>query len=238
MNGPCQLAGRFEDRFLALPRELLISVLQDHQRYFPVEGADGRLLPWFITVSNVASTRHGRGARRQRTRGAPAPVRCGRSSGRRIARRRWPARLAQLDTVTFQAQLGSIGDKVRRIAPLARAIAARIDGDGAQAERAALLGQVRPGHSPRRRIPRAAGHHGAATTRPPMASPRKFRRPLPSTTSPAARAMTRPCRRPDWRSRSPIALRYPHRHLRHRPEAQRHEGSLRAATARPSASAA
>jgi glycyl-tRNA synthetase beta chain len=53
---PVPLAGRFEERFLTLPRELLISVLQDHQRYFPVAGADGRLLPWFVTVSNIDST--------------------------------------------------------------------------------------------------------------------------------------------------------------------------------------
>jgi glycyl-tRNA synthetase beta chain len=49
------------------------------------------------------------------------------------------ARVAALDAVTFQAQLGSIGDKVRRIAPLARTIAARIGGDGELAERAATL---------------------------------------------------------------------------------------------------
>ena len=135
---PVPLAGRFEDRFLALPRELLISVLQDHQRYFPVAGADGRLLPWFITVSNVDSR----------------DMNVVRAGNERVVRprlsdaaffweqdRRAPlaSRLAQLDAVTFQAQLGSIGDKVRRIAPLARAIAARIDGDGALAERAALL---------------------------------------------------------------------------------------------------
>ncbi|MEO8316440.1 MAG: glycine--tRNA ligase subunit beta, partial [Pseudomonadota bacterium] len=52
---PVPLFGRFEERFLALPRELLISVLQDHQRYFPVEDAAGKLLPLFITVSNVES---------------------------------------------------------------------------------------------------------------------------------------------------------------------------------------
>jgi len=135
---PVPLAGRFEDRFLALPRELLVSVLQDHQRYFPVEGADGKLLPWFITVSNVAST-------------DMSVVRAG---NERVVRPRlsdaaffWEqdrksplaSRLAQLDAVTFQAQLGSIGDKVRRVAPLARAIAARIGGEGALAERAAQL---------------------------------------------------------------------------------------------------
>src|SRR6516164_743428 len=52
---PVALAGRFEERFLALPREVLISTLEDHQRYFPVEDAAGKLLPAFITVSNIAS---------------------------------------------------------------------------------------------------------------------------------------------------------------------------------------
>ncbi|MEO6368484.1 MAG: glycine--tRNA ligase subunit beta, partial [Steroidobacteraceae bacterium] len=138
VDWPVPLAGRYEDRFLALPRELLISVLQDHQRYFPVEDASGRLLPWFITVSNVDST----------------DISVVRKGNERVVRPRlsdaaffWEqdrklplaARLPQLDTVTFQAQLGSIGDKVRRIVPLARAIAAKIDGDGALAARAAEL---------------------------------------------------------------------------------------------------
>lgn len=52
---PVALAGRFEERFLSLPREVLISTLEDHQRYFPVEDAAGQLLPAFITVSNIES---------------------------------------------------------------------------------------------------------------------------------------------------------------------------------------
>jgi glycyl-tRNA synthetase beta chain len=135
---PVPLAGRFEDRFLTLPRELLISVLQDHQRYFPVANAEGRLLPWFITVSNIESA-------------DPAVVRAG---NERVVRPRladaaffWEqdrksplaARLPQLDAVTFQLQLGSIGDKVRRIGHLAREIATRIDGNETIAARAAQL---------------------------------------------------------------------------------------------------
>jgi glycyl-tRNA synthetase beta chain len=135
---PVPLAGKFEERFLALPRELLISVLQDHQRYFPVEDAAGRLLPMFITVSNVDSS-------------DMSVVRAG---NERVVRPRlsdaaffWEqdrkaalaTRLPALDVVTFQAQLGSIGDKVRRISQLARDIAARIGGDGALAARAAEL---------------------------------------------------------------------------------------------------
>jgi glycyl-tRNA synthetase beta chain len=135
---PVPLAGRFESRFLALPRELLVSVLQDHQRYFPVEGADGKLLDAFITVSNIDSSNL-------------AVVRAG---NERVVRPRladaaffWEqdrktplaARRSALDAVTFQAQLGSIGDKARRIEKLAVEIAARIDGDVTLAARAAQL---------------------------------------------------------------------------------------------------
>jgi glycyl-tRNA synthetase beta chain len=135
---PVPVAGRYEARFLDLPREVLISTLQDHQRYFPVEDADGHLLPWFITVSNIEST-------------DPQVVRAG---NERVVRPRLSdaaffyaqdrrtslaARAAALDTVTFQAQLGSIGDKSRRLGMLAEEIAAHIDGDAKLAARAALL---------------------------------------------------------------------------------------------------
>jgi len=135
---PIPLAGRFEERFLTLPRELLVSVLQDHQRYFPVADAAGKLLACFITVSNVDST----------------DLTVVRAGNERVVRPRlsdaaffWEqdrksplaAHGPALDAVTFQAQLGSIGDKVRRITHLAREIAVRIDGDGALAARAAQL---------------------------------------------------------------------------------------------------
>ncbi len=135
---PVPLAGRFEERFLALPRELLISVLQDHQRYFPVEDASGKLLPWFITVSNIDSTDIGvvRGGNERVVRPRLSDAAFFWEQDRRQP---LAARLPLLDAVTFQNQLGSIGDKVRRVTHLAREIAARIDGDGALAARAALL---------------------------------------------------------------------------------------------------
>ncbi len=140
---PVPLAGRFEERFLALPRELLISMLQDHQRYFPVEDAAGRLLPAFITVSNIES--------RDWPSCAPATSAwCGRvsptprSSGSRIASQPLAERLPALDAVTFQAQLGSIGDKVQRV-----------DGAGARHRRA---------HRWRRRAGRARGRSSPSAT--------------------------------------------------------------------------
>jgi glycyl-tRNA synthetase beta chain len=135
---PSALAGEFEARFLDLPREVLISTLQQHQRYFPVTGADGRLLPHFITVANIESR-------------DPSKVRAG---NERVVRPRlsdaaffWAqdrkqplaARLAGLDAVTFQAKLGSIGDKVRRVKTLAGEIALLIETERAPVERAAEL---------------------------------------------------------------------------------------------------
>jgi glycyl-tRNA synthetase beta chain len=135
---PVPVAGGFEQRFLALPREVLISTLQDHQRYFPVEDAQGRLLPAFITVSNIESRE-------------PAKVRQG---NERVVRPRladaaffWDqdrklplaARREALDAVTFQAKLGSLGDKTRRVRALAGEIAEALAGNRAEIDRAAEL---------------------------------------------------------------------------------------------------
>src|SRR5690606_29757228 len=111
---------------------------QDHQRYFPVEGTDGCLLPVFITVANLESLDIE--AVRAGNERAVRP----RLSGAAFfweQERKAPlaSRLPALDAVTFQAQLGSIGDKVRRITPLARSIAGLIGGEPALAERAAQL---------------------------------------------------------------------------------------------------
>jgi len=135
---PVPLAGGFEDRFLALPREVLIATLQDHQRYFPLSGHSGALLPRFIAVSNIEST-------------APEQVRAGneRVVGPRLADaaffydtdRKQPlaARCPALAQVTFQTRLGSLQDKVMRVRRLGAHIAARIGADARLTERAADL---------------------------------------------------------------------------------------------------
>src|SRR5215469_8502667 len=135
---PVALAGRFEERFLSLPREVLICTLEDHQRYFPVEDERGALLPAFIAVSNIESR-------------DPARVREG---NERVVRprladaaffwdqdRRQPlvARLTALDAVTWQAQLGSLGDKTRRVCALGADIAAVIGASPVETARAGSL---------------------------------------------------------------------------------------------------
>ena len=135
---PVAINGQFDERFLALPREVLISTLQEHQRYFAVEDAKGELTNHFITVSNIESR-------------DPSRVRAG---NERVVRprladaaffheqdRRNPLHAWRpgLDSVTFQAKLGSIGDKVRRVVSLARDISALVGADAALATRAAEL---------------------------------------------------------------------------------------------------
>jgi len=135
---PVAIAGQFEARFLSLPREVLIAVLQHHQRYFALEDNAGNLLPRFITISNIDSP-------------MPELIRAG---NERVVRprladaeffwqqdRRQPlaARLTGLAAVTFQAQLGSQAQRTARIEALAAAIAASIGADVAASRRAALL---------------------------------------------------------------------------------------------------
>ena len=105
---PVALSGRFEPRFLELPREVLISTLQDHQRYFPVEDRDGALLPCFVTVANIESRDPAKviegNERVVRPRLADAAFFWAQDRKSPLA-----ARIEALDAVTFQAKLGTLG---------------------------------------------------------------------------------------------------------------------------------
>jgi glycyl-tRNA synthetase beta chain len=135
---PVPVEGRFDDAFLELPREVLISTLQEHQRYFPVEDAAGKLTPWFITISNIDSRDPSRvregNERVVRPRLSDAAF--FQRQDRRAPLRGWRE---GLDRVTFQAKLGSIGDKVRRVASLASQIAPLVGGQSTLAAQAAEL---------------------------------------------------------------------------------------------------
>jgi glycyl-tRNA synthetase beta chain len=135
---PVPITGRFEERFLTLPREVLISTLQEHQRYFPVEDAKGHLLPNFITVSNIesrdpAKVREGN-ERVVRPRLADAAFFWDQDRKRPLASLR-----EALNSVTFHVKLGSLGDKTRRVRTLAGEIAAIGNKERAETERAAEL---------------------------------------------------------------------------------------------------
>jgi len=135
---PVAISGRIEERFLQLPPEVVVATVETNQRYFTLFDAAGKLLPYFITVANIESK-------------DVAQVIAG---NERVVRPRlsdalffWEQDRKQpleaygekLQTVTFQKDLGSTGEKVARVRRLAGDIAARVGADAATVDRAAQL---------------------------------------------------------------------------------------------------
>ena len=135
---PVALVGGFDERFLDVPAEALISSMQRHQKYFPLLDAEGKLLPHFIAVSNIESRDP-----QQVVRGNEQVIRPRLADAAffyaRDRQQRLESRVAKLDAVVFQDKLGSLGDRARRISALARRLAQRIGADAELAARAGLL---------------------------------------------------------------------------------------------------
>ena len=125
---PTPLLGRFEERYLELPRELLVTVMKGHQKYFAVEAEDGRLLPGFVVVSNMTADQAGtviRGNERVlRARLEDARFYFEDDRGRSL-----DSRVEDLKAVTFQEKLGSVHDKMERVTRIAAAVADRVAPD-------------------------------------------------------------------------------------------------------------
>lgn len=138
---PVALAGSFEARFLAVPQEALISSMKEHQKYFHVVDADGKLLPHFITVSNIESSDPQQviagNERVIRPRLADAAFFYETDLKTPLAQRR-----ETLKSVVFQEKLGTVFDKTERIAALAAFIAGQIHGNAAWARRAGELSKA------------------------------------------------------------------------------------------------
>lgn len=138
---PVALAGGFEQRFLAVPQEALISSMKEHQKYFHVVDANGRLMPHFITVSNIESREPDRvvagNERVIRPRLSDAAFFYETDLKTPLHERR-----EKLRTIVFQDKLGTVFDKTERIAALAAHIAAQIGGDTDWAARAGRLSKA------------------------------------------------------------------------------------------------
>ena len=138
---PVPLMGRFEDRFLEVPAEALISSMKEHQKYFHVVQADGSMLPLFITVANIDSKDPS-----QVISGNEKVIRPRLSDAAFFyetdRKTRLEDRIDRLKPIVFQEKLGSIYDKSVRVAALASKIADAIGSDPALAERAAMLAKT------------------------------------------------------------------------------------------------
>ncbi|MDD9893162.1 MAG: glycine--tRNA ligase subunit beta, partial [Gammaproteobacteria bacterium] len=135
---PVPISGGFEDKFMAMPPEVITTTIEDHQKYFPVEDKDGNLLPHFITLSNLESS-------------APEEIQKG---NERVVKPRledalffWEqdkkepliSRLEKLQTVVFQKELGTLAEKTERVASLGVELAKACNGNAKNVEIAAKL---------------------------------------------------------------------------------------------------
>ncbi len=138
---PVPVMGNFDGRFLALPIEVLITTMQINQKYFPVKDETGKLLPHFITFSNIESTR-------------PESIQEGNervimprladaeffwSQDRKL---KLEERVDSLKTIVFQKTLGTLADKTQRVEQLSEFIAKQLNADVDLAKRAAHLAKT------------------------------------------------------------------------------------------------
>lgn len=132
------LLGRFEESFLALPREVLITAMQAHQRCFACEDAEGNLVSYFVIVSNLVSKKPevviAGNERVMRARLQDAVFHFEADSKISLA-----DHALGLDKVVFQAGLGNLAEKTQRLRYLSRWMAQALGMDVAMAERAAAL---------------------------------------------------------------------------------------------------
>ena len=138
---PIAVAGHFDTEFLALPDSVLTATMEGHQRYFPVAGDNGALMPHFIAVSNIES----RNVETVRT-GNERVIRPRLSDAAYFfdtdCERSLESRLEGLEAVIFQRRLGTLRAKAERVSELAGRVARAMGESGevvARARRAGLL---------------------------------------------------------------------------------------------------
>lgn len=135
---PVALRASFEERFLAVPQEALITTMQDNQKYFCLVDSNNKLQPYFITVSNIESKDP-----TQIIEGNEKVVRPRLSDAEffflQDQKQPLASRKEKLANMVFQAELGTLWDKSTRIAKLAVALSPITGANAADAEKAALL---------------------------------------------------------------------------------------------------
>jgi glycyl-tRNA synthetase beta chain len=129
---PHAVCGSFDGAYLALPEEVIVAVMRGHQRYFALRGRDGRLLPRYLAVVNTSR------APDIIVRGNDRVLRARLADARFFVeedrKHSLEERACGLDRVVFQAKLGTVGERVARLAAIVHAL-----GDAGPAAQAARL---------------------------------------------------------------------------------------------------
>jgi len=138
---PEPLLAGFEQKYLDVPAEALITTMQDNQKYFPVVNTRGNLLPHFITVANIRSKQ-----KKKVLQGNERVIRARFSdaeffwnSDRKV---KLESRVDRLKNVVFHNKLGTLYDKAERVSKLAEIVAEELHTDVSVAQRAGMLAKA------------------------------------------------------------------------------------------------
>lgn len=138
---PVPITGSFDPRFLELPAEVLITTMQANQKFFPVKNAQGALLPYFITFSNIASTRP-QSIKEGNERVIVPRLSDAEFFWKQDRKQNLEGYTQQLSSIVFQQQLGTLADKTQRVVALAEHLAKLLHADSSLAVRAAQLSKA------------------------------------------------------------------------------------------------
>ncbi len=135
---PVAICGRFDDSYLEVPPEVVVSAMRAHQRYFAMEDEAGRLVSRFVTVAGTV-TRTPDTVRHGNERVLAARLADARFFFREDQKKSLEAWSRELGGVVFQTKLGTLADKSARVGMLVRALAEPLELDPERAARAAQL---------------------------------------------------------------------------------------------------
>lgn len=136
---PVVLSGTFDAAFLDLPPEVLITAIKAHQKCFSLRRKNGTLANRFILVANIAADDGGAAVAQGNERVIRARLSDAKFFWAADRARGLEAMAPKLGAITFHEKLGTVGERVDRIAHLAREIAPAVGADAEMAERAARL---------------------------------------------------------------------------------------------------
>jgi glycyl-tRNA synthetase beta chain len=138
---PVPVTGTFDPRFLELPAEVLITTMQTNQKYFPVKNASGALLPYFITFSNIESTRP-ESIKQGNERVITPRLTDAEFFWKQDRKKSLADRVESLGNIVFQEKLGTLAAKTQRVIALSELMATQLGANVAWAKRAAQLAKA------------------------------------------------------------------------------------------------
>lgn len=138
---PTVLFGTFDESFLGIPRDVLVTSMREHQRYFPVQNQSGDLLPYFVTVRNGNDR-----SLENVAKGNEKVLRARLSDARFFYEEDQKLTIDQclnkLESIVFHEELGTIGDKVRRIRKLSESIAKALSMGGEETRHVQRIAEI------------------------------------------------------------------------------------------------